>query len=250
VIRHGASKGTIDAVSAEVDRLLSALDEKSARIEAVRSTQSRLPAKGFTFEEAVGPALDRCFASHQDIIEATGRTRGIADDLVGDFVVTVNPRDSGGRHRQVVFEAKDRALSMPKALAELDAAMLNRTAEVGVLVFAHGRQAPLLGKPLRVFSGNRLIVVWDPEDQGSDVALEVCAQLARTLAIAAERDDLTLDRTVLADRIAKLINTVERANGIQRGIRSARRGLDAADKAYLEMVDDAMALLCELQDRV
>jgi hypothetical protein len=58
VIRHGASKGTIDAVSAEVDRLLSALDEKSARIEAVRRTQSRLPAKGFTFEEAVGPALE------------------------------------------------------------------------------------------------------------------------------------------------------------------------------------------------
>jgi len=46
--------------------------------------------------------------------------------------------------------------------------------------------------------------------------------LARTLAIAAECEVLTLDRAMLADRLAKLVNTVERASAIERGIRSAR----------------------------
>jgi hypothetical protein len=55
--------------------------------------------------------------------------------------------------------------------------------------------------------------------------------LARTLAIAAEREDLTLNRAMLADRLAKLVNTVERASAIERGIRSARRGVNDAEAA-------------------
>jgi hypothetical protein len=211
VLLHGSAKGTVDAVSAEVDRLLTALDENSARIEAVRRVQQRVAAKGFSFEDALGPVLDGFFASHEDIVEATGTTPGVADEKVGDFVVTVNPRDTGGRHRRIVFEAKDRALTMSKALAELDAAMLNRDAQVGVLVFARPSQAPAPGRPMRAFPGNRLMVVWDVETDPSNLALEVCAQLARTLAIAAEREDLTLDRSVLADRLAKLTNATSAA---------------------------------------
>lgn len=62
------------------------------------------------------------------------------DDKVGDFVLELNPRDTGGRDRRIVFEAKDRRLSMEKTLVELDAAMLDRDAQVGVLVFAKATQ--------------------------------------------------------------------------------------------------------------
>jgi hypothetical protein len=253
VLQHGAAKGTMDAVTAEVSRLLSALDDKSARIEAVRLVQTRGTAKGVLFEDVLSPALDACFAPHEDIVENTGGTRGIADEKVGDFVVTLNPRDTGGRDIRIVFEAKDWArsrMSVNKALAQLDAAMLNRDAEVGVLVFAARSQAPLAGKSLRVFPGQRIIMVWDAADAATDLTLEICAQLARTLAMGSERDDLTLDRTMLVDRLAKLVGTIDRANDIQRGIRSARRGLGAAEDAYVLMRDDARALLAELEDRL
>lgn len=62
----------MDAVSAEVDRLLGSLDEKSARIEAVRRILERVAAKGLSSEDDLGPALDGCFASHEDIFESTG----------------------------------------------------------------------------------------------------------------------------------------------------------------------------------
>jgi hypothetical protein len=249
VLLHGSGKGTVDAVGAEVDRLLTALSERSGRIEAVRGLQQRIAAKGFAFEELLAPVLDACFAPHQDVVSVTSASTGIADDKVGDFCVTVNPRDTGGRDRRIVIEAKDRKLSMDKSLAELDAAMLNRDAQVGVLIFAKAAQAPLAGKPLRVLHGNRIVLVYDKDEQ-SPLALEVGCQLARTLAIAAEREDLTLDRGMLTERLAKLVNAIERAGAIQRGIRSARRGLDAAEDAYREMSEETLALLYELEDRL
>lgn len=249
VLLHGSARGTIDAVGAEVERLLSALSERSGRLEAVRTLRERVAAKGLAYEELLAPLLDAAFAPHADVLTVTASETGIADDKVGDFVVALNPRDTGGRDRRIVFEAKDRRLSMEKSLAELDAAMLNRDAQVGVLVFAKAEQAPLVGKPLRLMHGNRLLVVCD-KDEAEPLALEVACQLARILAIAAEREDLTLDRAMLAERLAKLVHTIERARAIQRGISSARRGLDAAEDAYREMSEEALALLYELEDRL
>ncbi len=248
VLLHGAGKATVDAVGSEVDRLLAVMSERTKRMEGVRALQERVAAKGFAFEELLAPALDSAFSALSDVLTTTGAEKGIAEDKVGDFVVELNPRDTGGRDRRIVFEAKDRKLSMDKALDELDAAMLNRDAQVGVLVFAKPEQAPL-GKPLRVVHGNRIILVYDKDEQDS-LALEVGCQLARSLAVAAERDDLTLDRAMLVKRLAKLMNTVERAHAIQRGISSARRGLDAAEDAYYEMTEDARAVLHELEDRL
>ena len=55
---------------------------------------------------------------------------------------------------------------------------------------------------------------------------------------------------MLADRLGKLVNEIERAGAIQRGIRSARRGLDAAEDAYHEMHEQTLALVYELEDRL
>jgi hypothetical protein len=254
VLLHGTAKGTVDAVSAEVDRLLALLTEKSSRIEALSRIREQVSAaKGLRFEDLIGPALDACFAPYGDELEATGATPGIADEKTGDWVVVVSPRDTGGRDRRIVFETKIRRRrpTLANALVEMDRGMLNRGCQVAVMVFAHQSQAPLQGKPLRVFHGNRLMVVWDPEnDPGSELALEVAAQLARTLAIAAEREDLTLDRGLLAERLDALTNIIERGRAIKRGISTARRGLDAAEDAYEAMAEEAMAVVLELADRL
>jgi hypothetical protein len=210
----------------------------------------KVAAKGLAYEAELGVALERCFAPHQDVLEATGATTGTADDKVGDFVATLNPKDTGGRALRVVVEAKDRPLSMPKTLAELDAAMLNRGAVAGVIVFRNQRLAPIAGRSLRCLPGNRIIAVWDDSNAGDDLALEVAVQLARTLAMTAERADAKLNRQVLGDRISRLVNIVESADEIQRGIRGARKALDSVEGTYQAMRDDALAVLYELQDRL
>ena len=250
VLVHGAAKSTVDAVGAEVDRLLTALDERSLRIESLGRMAGKVAAKGLAYEAELGVAVERCFAPHQDVLEATGATTGTADDKVGDFVATLNPKDTGGRALRVVVEAKDRPLSMPKTLAELDAAMLNRGAVAGVIVFRNQRLAPIAGRSLRCLPGNRIIAVWDDNNAGDDLALEVAVQLARTLAMTAERADAKLNRQVLGDRISRLVNIVESADEIQRGIRGARKALDSVEGTYRAMRDDALAVLYELQDRL
>jgi hypothetical protein len=250
VVAHGAAKGTIDAVAAEVDRLLTALSERSLRIESLGRMATKVAAKGMVYEAELGEALETCFAPHQDVLEATGTSAGIADDKVGDFVVTLNPLDTAGRVLRVVIEAKDRRLSMPKAPAELDAAMLNRGAAVGLMVFRGQSIAPIAGRPLRCLPGNRIIAVWEGANAGSDLALEIAVQLARTLAMLTEHQGAKLNRKSLSDRVARVVNIVERADDIQRGIRGARKALDTTETAYQSMRDDALAVLYELQDRL
>jgi hypothetical protein len=249
VLAHGTAKGTVDAVAAEVDRLLTALNERSIRIEALGRMAGKVAAKGLVYEAELGVALETRFAPHQDVLEATGATTGIADEKSGDFVATLNQAEVGGRVLRVVIEAKDKALSMPKALAELDAAMLNRDAVVGVLVFRSQQLAPI-ARPLRCLPGNRIIAVWEGAEAENDLALEVAVQLARTLATTAERADSKLNRRALGDRIARLVNIVEGADGIQRGIRGARKALDSTESAYQTMRADALTVLDELQDRL
>lgn len=252
VLLHGGAMGTVDAVAAEVARLLEALDGRSSRIEALGRMRAQVSsARGLDFEAEIGPVLDAAYAPYGDELEATGLVAGIADEKVGDFVVTINPRDTGGRVRRVVFELKTRRErpSLQAALSDLDQAMLNRDAQAGVMVYAKRAQAPLQSKAFRAYHGNRLMVVYDPEDEpGSELALEVATQLARTLAIAADREDLTLDRSLLAERLDRLTNVIERGQSVKRGIRTARKGLDAADDAFAAMYEEAMAVVLELQD--
>lgn len=254
IMVHGAAKGTVDAVAAEVDRLLALLSERSSRIEALSRMREQVSAAvGLSFEQSVGPRLDKCFAPFGDELDATGTTPGIADEKVGDFVVTLNPRDTGGRDRRIVFELKKRRAraTVKSCLAELDRAMLNRDAQVAVMVFGHPSQSPLQGRPFRAFHGNRVLVLWDPDGEpGSDLALEVAAQVARTLAIASEREDLTLDRALLAEKLDALTNVIQRGHAIKRGISTAWRGLEAAEDAYDILAEEAIAVVLELQDRV
>jgi hypothetical protein len=254
VLLHGGAMGTVEAVAAQITRLVEALDDRSSRIEALGRMRSQVSsASGRAFEEEIGPVLEALAAPHADELEATGASPGIADEKVGDFVITLNPRDTGGRDRRVVVELKKRRErpSLQNALGELDRAMLNRDAQVAVMVFAGRNQAPMQGAALRHYHGNRLMVVWNPEDEpGSELALEVAMQLARTLAIASSREDLTLDRALLAERLDKLTNIIDRGKAVRRGISTARRGLDAAEDAFEVLHEEALAVVLELQDRL
>jgi hypothetical protein len=146
------------------------------------------------------------------------------DDNVGDFVATQNPRRGAPPpacchrgQRPAAVDAEDRRRhAQPRGRRR-------------VIVFRDQRHAPIAGRPLRCLPGNKIIVVWEGTDAGNDLALEVAVQLARTLAVSGERDDAKLNRKLLGDRIARLVNIVESADDIRRGIRGARKALDSPE---------------------
>jgi hypothetical protein len=247
VLLHGAGKATIDAVSAEVDRLMALLAEKSSRIEAVRRIRDKTSFRGLDFEDVLAPVLDKACEGHGDTLEHVAGTPGITGTKTGDFVVTLNPRTTGGSTRRVVVEAKKQPLTLTKALEELDAAMLNREADAALLVFAHPDLAPLHGRLFRAFPDRRLMAVWDAET-GDDLALDVACQLARSLAIANDSERLNLDKGRLGDDLAQLVGIIENAAGVKRGLQMARRGLNSAEEAYESLREDALAVLYALED--
>jgi len=247
VLLHGAGKATVDAVSAEVARLLAVLDEKSSRIEAVRRIREKTSFRGHDFEDMLAPVLDKACEGHGDTLEQLAGTPGVTGAKTGDFVVTLNPRTTGGRTRRVVVEAKKQRLTLSKTLEELDAALLNREADAALLVFARADLAPLHGRLFRSFPDRRLVAVWDP-DSGDDLALDVAFQLARSLALSNDSEELSLDKGRLADELARLVGIVENAANIKRGLQVTRRGLDSADEAYEKLREDALAVLYGLED--
>lgn len=241
VLQHGATSSIAEAVISELRRD-AASDAKLQRL------ADRLPAKGFVYEAGLQPLLEQVFAPFCDVVEATGRTRGLDGDK-GDFVVTLNPESIGQRDRRVVIEAKDKeSQSVRGALTYLEDAMRNRQAEAGVLVTARPMKA-LGAHRLRVYPGNRILVRYDRD--GDPLALEVACQLARALAARATgRENLGTDTAVLRQRVEQLRGVLDRAVEMRRGITEARRGVDRIDGAYDALRTEALALIEELDDRL
>ena len=130
-----------------------------------------------------------------DVTEATGK--------VGDIVVALDACNGPARGR-VVVEAKDRKLSKPGALSELDRAMAERSADFAVLVVPTEDELPSKLEPLREYNGDKLVVALDPE-QGT-LALELGYRLARARVLMKRSDADGIDAGALRD-------TIERALG-------------------------------------
>ena len=245
--------GPVSMLAARQDELLkqvTALSERLVNADAVTDERERGPGKGVAYESLVGTILDWTFAPHEDTVEDVGTELGGDGNKCGDHTVTVNPAATGGREARVVFESKCRSLGIRAALNELDRAMSNRDAEAGVLVFASSEIAPIKGRSLRAYSGNRLICVLDRE-QLERLPLEVAGQMARSLAIAAvAAPSEGLDTTELSDSVAEITKIVDDAKAIKRGSGAARRGLDQVETAYEKLRSEALDVASRMAERL
>jgi hypothetical protein len=132
--------------------------------------------KGRRYEEVAFEATAGFVSLYGDEAEGVGDTNGSDGNRCGDIVVTLNEADTPGTTARIAVEVKDRKLSMREAVAELERAMKNRDAKVGVMAFSGQAKAPI-STPLRVF-GSKVIVVFDKED-ADDRALRLGLAAAR-----------------------------------------------------------------------
>ncbi len=104
----------------------------------------------------------------------------------------------------------------------------------------------LADHPIRVYPGNRVLVLFDKEDP-QPLALEIACQLARTLALNAAHDG-QLSAGLLARRLQRLMEIIERSRDIQTSIGHARRALATIETSYTNMADEAKSVIYELED--
>jgi hypothetical protein len=231
------------ALQLEVQKLQS---ERDKRVE-VAAEHERSTAKGRPYEEAVVEAIDAIAVAQGDECEAVGDIAGVGGRK-GDVLVGIEGCNGPARAR-IVFEAKNSQVPRKRALAELDEAMAQRDASYGVWVVPSEDKLPARTHPLREAGGDKLFVVYDPEE--SSVALELAYRLARARALMARGDADGLDTSALRAEVERALGTMEEVRRIKQqlthaanGIEAAREIVDSLDRrvrAHLAQIDALLA---------
>jgi hypothetical protein len=222
--RSDATQRALLTKLGELQKELQGLRDEKEKLDEVEAERERGTAKGRSFEEAVFEAVDRIAAAQGDDAEAVGDVRE-ATGKVGDIVVSLDACNGPARGR-VVFEAKDRRLSRPAALAELDKAMAERSADFAVLVVPTEEEVPAKLEPLREYNGDKVVVALDP-DSGT-LALELGYRLARARVLMKRSDADGIDAGELRSTIERALAALAEERKIKQQLTGAKGNIERA----------------------
>jgi hypothetical protein len=235
---------------AELEKQLQALRLEKEKLEEVEAEREKGTAKGRTFEERVADAVDRIALAQGDVAEAVGDQKE-ATGKVGDVVVAIDAAHGPARGR-IVIEAKDKRLSQPRAMAELDEALAHRSADFALLVVPTEEELPAKVEPLREYNGDKLVVALDP-DSGT-LPLELGYRLARARVLMKRSDGDGIDAGALRDTLERALASLAEERKVKQQLTGAKTGIDrayeiveamaAAVRAHLNEVDALVRAGC------
>ena len=239
------SDGTQRALLAQLGELkkeLQALRDEKTKLEEVEAERERGTAKGRSFEEQVAAAVDAIALAQGDVAEAVGDVRA-ATGKTGDIVVSLDATAGPARGR-IVVEAKDRRLSTPGALSELDDAIAARCADFAVLVVPTAEEVPARLEPLREYNGDKLVVALDPES--GTLPLELGYRLARARVLMKRADGDGIDAGAVGDTLERALAALTEERKIKQQLTGAKTGIDRAYDLVETMAARVRALLGEI----
>ena len=209
---------------------LAGLRSEREKASEVAAEHARGTAKGRPYEEAVAEALETIARGQGDDCDAVGDFRG-GGGRKGDVVVDIDGCAGAPRGR-IVFEAKNSRRSRKEALTDLEGAMAQRAADYGVWVVPSEDMLPARAPALREIGGDKLFVVYDPED-GSRLALEVAYSLARARVLMAKGGVEGLDAPALRAEVERALGAMDEVRRIKLHLTNAAGGIEQA-RAVLE----------------
>jgi hypothetical protein len=209
----------------EMQRELQALRDEREKLEEVAAERERGTAKGRDFEEVVAEALDEIAVAQGDDCDAVGDVTGSGGKR-GDVVVALDACQGPARGR-IVFEAKDRRISKPEAMRQLDDALTHRDADYAVLIVPTDEEVPAKLRPLREYNGDKLVVVWNPEDE-SRLALELAYSLARARVLMARSESEGVDGAAVRDVVERALAGMEDVRKVKSSLTAAKTNIDRA----------------------
>jgi hypothetical protein len=212
---------------------VAALKAEKEKLVEVAAEAERGTAKGRTYEEAVFEALDAISVGQGDDCDAVGDVKGVGGKR-GDVVVAIEACAGPPRGR-IVFEAKNSRLGKKQALAELDEAMTARDADYAIFVVPSADKLPAKTSDLREFGGDKLFVVFDPDD-GGRIALEVAYKLARARVLMARGDAGAVDPAAVRGEVERALGAMEDVRRVKSQLTQATTSIGEATK-----IVDAMA---------
>ncbi len=227
---------------------LAALRSEREKAAEVAAEHARGTAKGRPYEEAVAEAVDAIARGQGDDCDAVGDFRG-GGGRKGDVVVDIDGCAGAPRGR-IVFEAKNSRRSRKEALTDLEEAMAQRAADYGVWVVpVRGACCPARAPALREVGGDKLFVVFDPED-GSRLALEVAYSLARARVLMAKGGVEGLDAPALRAEVERALGAMDEVRRIKLHLTNAAGGIEQARTVLDGMAERVRAHLAQISSLV
>ena len=231
----------------ELQKEVQGLRDEKQKLEEIAEERDRGTAKGRSYEQSVCEAVDRIAGVQGDVAEAVGDETG-AGGRKGDVLVSVDGCSGPARGR-IVFEAKDRRLSKPRFLEELDAAKEQRHADYAVLVVPSDAEVPAKLHSLREYYGDKLITVYDPEE-GSTLELEFAYRLARArVALAREGGD-ELDAAAVRATVGRALDAIDEVRKIKSQLTTAAGGIGTARELLESMAARVRAELGAIDEQL
>jgi hypothetical protein len=225
----------------ELEKQLQALRLEKEKLEEVEAEREKGTAKGRTFEEQVADAVDRIALGQGDVAEAVGDHKD-ATGKVGDVVVAIDAAHGPARGR-IVVEAKDKRLSKPGAIAELDEALAHRSADFALLVVPTEEELPAKLEPLREYNGDKLVVALGPES--GTLPLELGYRLARARVLMKSSDADGIDAGALHDTVERALGALAEERKVKQQLTGAKTSID---KAYEIVEAMAARVRCHLDE--
>ena len=244
--RSDATQRALLGQLGELKKELQALRDEKEKLEEVEAERERGTAKGRSFEEQVAEAVDAIALAQGDVAEAVGDLKE-ATGKTGDVVVSIDATAGPARGRMVV-EVKDRRLSSPRALAELDEAMAERSADFAILVVPTAEEVPAKLEPLREYNGDKLVVALDP-DAGT-LPLELGYRLARARVLMKRDEGDGIDAGAVRDTVERALAALSEERKVKQQLTGAKTGIDRAYELVEAMTARVRALLAEIDTLV
>jgi hypothetical protein len=228
---------------ATMEREVQKLHSERDKQEELAAEHARGTAKGREYEELVFEALDALAAGQGDDCDAVGDVKG-ATRKTGDVVVGVEGCRGPARGR-IVFEAKNSKLTKPEAMRELDRGRQERDADYAVLVVPSEDKLPARTQQLREYNGDKLMVVFDPEE-GSARELELAYRLARARVLMARGEAGALDVAAVGEVVERALGAMDEVRSIKQKLTGATTSIDSARELLDAMADTVRSHLNQL----
>jgi len=230
----------------ELEKTLQSLRDEKQKLEEVAEERERGTAKGRTYEESVSEAVDAIAAVHGDVSEPVGDESG-AGGRKGDVLVTVDGAAGSGCGR-IVLEAKDSQISKPKFIEQLDGAMSQRSADYAILVVPDEDTVPARLHPLREYFGDKLIAVYDPEED-STLDLEFAYRVARARVVMSNQAADDVDPAAVRVVVGRAQSAMDDVRKVKAQLTGAETSIDNAKTlvdALAKQVRDRLAEIDEM----
>ena len=233
------------ALATQLAELLQRLTGKdAARAERTKSTR-----KGTDFEAATFDFLSAESRPRKDLAISTGTAHGLDQNMVGDFVIEINPSD--GQTLKIAVECKNAQKNGARErVRELDKAISNRGAAFGLSVVTSSGDVTQTITP---FGDDKLIVRIPelPDGDGWDfTALGVALECARWKALMARSTIDSLDVIRLNSDIDSALAIINSFTEVKKRITAGKTHLDGISEYLDDMKRQLVAVLQRIRETV